>query len=488
MEEEKFKHTELTFQLMVDSSPNAIVLVNKEGKIAYVNHQTEILFGYKRFDLIGQKVEQLLPNRYRKNHPEFREIFFLNPTVRNMGVGRELFALRKDGKEFPVEIGLNPIVTVDGTLVLASIIDITERKKAEERFKLVVDSAPNAMILVNDKGEITLVNNEVKTLFGYQEKELVGQHLHILIPSRFQSKHKSFIELFFMHPQKRSMGVGRELFALRKDGTEIPVEIGLNPIETTDGLMVLASIIDITERKKQEASYKKQVELESKNKELENFAYLASHDLQEPLRTLSNYIQILKEENIDQLNTIGKKSLNRMLVAINRMNGLISVLLDFSRLGRNRTLAYKNCKDIIEEAIADLTSLITKNDAEVIIEDEMPTLNVYEIEMRQLFENLVNNSIKFKQKGKKPMIKIKAKDLTDRWMFSIIDNGIGIEEKNYDRIFQIFQRLHKRTQYSGYGIGLSNCKRIVELHKGEIWIESEVGKGSTFNFTIANQL
>jgi PAS domain S-box-containing protein len=147
MEQEKIKYTELTFQLIVESSPNAIVLVNKEGKIAYINNQTEKLFGYTRVELIGKLVEMLIPKRYGEKHPEYRDTFFTSPSVRSMGVGRELFALRKDKTEFPIEIGLNPIVTVDGTMVLASIIDITERKKAEERFRLVVESAPNAWCL-----------------------------------------------------------------------------------------------------------------------------------------------------------------------------------------------------------------------------------------------------------------------------------------------------------------------------------------------------
>src|SRR5947207_8372343 len=149
------KHSELTFQLIVESAPNAMILVNKEGKIAFVNSYAERLFGYNRSELIGQSVEIIIPSRYRERHPNFRNLFFNSPQARSMGAGRELFALRKDGTEFPVEIGLNPLVTVEGTLVLAAIIDITERKQAEERFRLVVESAPNAMVLINPEGTIT---------------------------------------------------------------------------------------------------------------------------------------------------------------------------------------------------------------------------------------------------------------------------------------------------------------------------------------------
>ncbi|HCW06065.1 MAG TPA: hypothetical protein DGG95_01725, partial [Cytophagales bacterium] len=271
MKKEQAKYSELTFQAIVESTPNAIVLVNKEGKIAYINNQTERLFGYARAELIGQLVEVLIPERYHHNHPEFRNMFFTTPTVRAMGAGRELFAIRKNMTEFQIEIGLNPVITVDGTLVLASIIDISERKKAEERFRLVVEAAPNAMILVNKEGVITLVNNQTEKLFGFERKELIGNKIETLIPEKFHGHHPDHRNLFFTTPSVRSMGAGRDLFASRKDGSEIQVEVGLNPIETPEGQMVLASVIDITERKMQESIIKNQVKLEAKNVELEQF-------------------------------------------------------------------------------------------------------------------------------------------------------------------------------------------------------------------------
>ncbi|MDP2388156.1 MAG: PAS domain S-box protein [Bacteroidota bacterium] len=479
------KFTELTFQLIVESSPNAIVLVNKEGKIAYVNNQTEKLFGYPRTELIGGKVEQLIPERYSKNHQGFVEMFFKTPTVRSMGAGRELFAIRKDKTEFPIEIGLNPVVTVEGTLVLASIIDITERKKAEQQFKLVVESAPNAMILVNSSSQITLVNNQAEKLFGYSRNELIGSKLEMLIPERFRSHHPDYRKAFFQKPQVRSMGMGRDLFGLKKDGTEVQVEIGLNPIETSEGNMVLASIIDITERKVQELSLKKQVELETKNMELEQFAYIASHDLQAPLRTISNYMQLFEEDYFSLLDSNAHNYLNRVNKAIERMSALIKALLDFSRLGLNRHLSCVACGKMISDVCADIEQTI--KDSEAVIEvGEMPSINAYEVEIRQLFQNLISNAIKFRKKDVPPLIKITSEKIKDKWKFSICDNGIGIERIHFDRVFFIFQRLNTEDQYEGYGIGLANCKKIVELHKGKIGIESEPGTGTTFYFTISN--
>lgn len=483
MEEYANKHTELTFQLIVESSPNAIILVNKEGKIAYANTQTEKLFGYSRSELIGQVVELLIPNRYREKHPGFRNTFFHSPTVRSMGAGRELFALRKDRTEFPIEIGLNPLVTVEGTLVLASIIDISERKKAEERFRLVVESAPNAMVLVNDEGIITLVNKQSEELFGYERNELVGSKIEILIPDRFSSHHPGHRSTFFQKPKTRAMGAGRDLFARRKNGTEIQVEIGLNPIETGDGQMVLASIIDITERKLQEAAIKKQVELEAKNRELEQFAYVASHDLQEPLRTVSNYMHVFEEDYGDRLDDNTRRYLRSVNEATKRMSMLVKALLDFSRLGRNKRLAYVDCKRLVDNVIADIQIMIDQSGAKIDV-GEMPKLNIYEMEMGQMFQNLVTNAIKFRKKDTRPEIRIGSERLDDKWQFSVSDNGIGIAPHHRERIFDIFQRLHASSEYEGNGIGLANCKKIVELHQGEIWVESVLGVGTTFKFTI----
>jgi PAS domain S-box-containing protein len=480
---EKFVHSELTFQLIVESTPNAIVLVNKEGKIAYVNNQTEKLFGYTKSELIGQFVEILIPQRYSPKHPDFRNNFFSTPSTRSMGAGRELFAIRKDKEEFPIEIGLNPLVTVEGTLVLASIIDITERKKAEERFRLVVESAPNAMILVNAAGNITMVNKQAEAMFEYDRQELVGNKVEMLLPERFRGTHPGHRGNFFNTPKTRSMGAGRDLFARKKNGDEVQVEIGLNPIETAEGQMVLASIIDITERKAQEISDKKRAELEVRNIELEQFAYVASHDLQEPLRTVSNYMQIFEEDYQDRLDAHALKYIQSVKNATGRMSVLIKALLEFSRLGRDSKLADVDCAKVVREVLIDLQTIIKKTQGDVKV-GTLPVIKGYEVELRQLFQNLISNAIKFNRKNATPVVQVNCNPTKDGWVFSIQDNGIGIAPNHFSRVFDIFQRLHTVEEYAGDGIGLANCKKIVEIHHGEIWIESELGKGSNFLFSI----
>ncbi|OZG70164.1 chemotaxis protein [Hahella sp. CCB-MM4] len=241
---------------VVEYAPNAIVLIEKSGEIVLINAQTETQFGYSREELIGQRVEMLVPQRFRSEHPNHRHGFFSNPSRRSMGAGRDLYGLRKDGIEFPIEIGLNPIRANGEYLALASIIDITERTRAEKRFRQVLEAVPNSIVQVNRGGTIMMVNSQAEKLFGYTRDELIGQPLDLLIPERFRSHHGSYLASYFNNPQTRMMGSGRELYGRRRDGSEVPVEIGLSTIESVDGLLVLASILDISLRKRAEEKEK----------------------------------------------------------------------------------------------------------------------------------------------------------------------------------------------------------------------------------------
>jgi diguanylate cyclase (GGDEF)-like protein/PAS domain S-box-containing protein len=235
-------------RLIVEAAPNAMVMTNAAGEIVLVNSQTEKLFGYPREELLGHPVEMLVPQRVRGHHRSFRLGYFATPDTRAMGAGRRDHGLRKDGSEVPIEIGLNPLQMPDGLYVLASIIDITERKRAEERLRLVIEAAPNAMLMINVRGEIVLVNSQTEKLFGYARDELLRMTVEALIPPRFRAHHQAYRSGFFARPDTRAMGAGRDLYGLRKDGSEIPIEIGLNPLQTEDGSFVLASVIDISER------------------------------------------------------------------------------------------------------------------------------------------------------------------------------------------------------------------------------------------------
>ncbi|MGW1588648.1 SpoIIE family protein phosphatase [Streptomyces sp. NPDC002386] len=237
------------FRGLLEAAPDAMVIVDDKGLIRLVNAQTEALFGYGREELLGHPVELLVPGRFHGHHTEHRDAYTHNQQVRPMGAGLDLYGLRKDGTEFPVEISLSPLETADGLLVSAAVRDVSERKAAEERFRGLLEAAPDAMVIVDDKGLIRLVNAQTEALFGYGREELLGHPVELLVPGRFHGHHTEHRDAYTHNQQVRPMGAGLDLYGLRKDGTEFPVEISLSPLETADGLLVSAAVRDVSERK-----------------------------------------------------------------------------------------------------------------------------------------------------------------------------------------------------------------------------------------------
>lgn len=276
-----------------------------------------------------------------------------------------------------------------------------------------------------------------------------------------------------------------ELSLRTKSGKILDTLISVSMVKIKGEDYFVSAFYDISEKKEMEnALQQKTLELAASNKELEHFAHISSHDLQEPLRTVSNYMQVFEEDYLDQLDDNARKYLNSVNNATKRMSNLVKALLDYSRLGRNRSLARCDCNHLVKEVLDDLNSMISESGAQIHL-DNLPKLYVYEPELRQLFQNLISNAIKFQPKGAQPTIQIKARKIEPFWEFTVKDNGIGIKEEYFPRIFDIFQRLHTADEYEGSGIGLANCKKIVQLHQGEIKVESTIGKGTSFIFTIA---
>lgn len=240
------------FRLALEAAPTGMVLIGRDGRIVLVNAEAERLFGYAPGELVGRPLELLIPARFHANHPRFREAFFAAPATRPMGAGRDLHGVRRDGTEVPLEIGLNPLVLGEREYVLSSVVDITERRRAVEQFRLAIEAAPTGMIMIDAGGRIVLVNVQVEKLFGYTRDELYGMPVEVLVPARLRERHPGFRAAFVAQPVARPMGAGRDLFGVRKDGVEVPIEIGLNPMETPDGRFVLSSVVDITERKRAE--------------------------------------------------------------------------------------------------------------------------------------------------------------------------------------------------------------------------------------------
>jgi PAS domain S-box-containing protein len=369
--------------------------------------------------------------------------------------------------------------------------EVEQRKKAEEKFRNLLESAPDSMVIVNEQGIIQLVNAQTVNMFGYSRDEMIGEKVNILMPLQYDDL-----------KQIQKSGSNRimekeELAGIRKDGVQFPIEVNLSPLVTEEGLLISAAIRDISEKKLMEKTIReansmlerkvqqRTAELERKNKELEQFAYVASHDLQEPLQTTSGFVQLLRKQYHGRLDETADQYIDYVVQASGRMKTLIKDLLDYSRIGRENECRQVDCNVIVQEVLADLHTVIVEN-AVCIKVCQLPVLNnAYPTELKSLFQNLVSNSIKFRKPHITPVIHIDALQLNGYWQFFVSDNGIGIEDQYLERIFVIFQRLHNRATYDGSGIGLAHCKKIAELHGGKIWVHSQPGVGSTFYFTIA---
>jgi len=473
------------------------------------NREAARLFGYEPGELLGQPVEVLVPGEFRRRHPDLRASYFADPAPRRMGAGRELFGVRRDGCRFPVEIGLSPIETEEGAFVLSAVVDISARKQLESRFRAAVESAPTAMVMTDAAGRIVLVNAETEKLFGYTREELLGREVETLVPQRFRTQHPGLRSNFYHRPEARRMGAGRDLFALRKDGSEFPVEIGLNPIEDEEGVFVLSAILDITERKALEAAMRRANEqleqrvrqrteqlaqyaeelqhaneaLERSNLELQQFAYVASHDLQSPLRSISGFVQLLQSEYAGRLDARADDWIRRTVEAIQRMQTLIRDVLSCSRVeSRARPFRPTPLADVVSETLVSLEPSIREAGAEITC-DALPTVMGDRSQLAQLMHNLIGNALTYHGE-RPPRIHVSASKQEGGWRISVRDDGIGIDPKYHDQIFDMFRRLHGPKEYPGTGIGLAVCRRVVHRHGGRIWVESGPGAGSVFHFTI----
>ena len=453
-----------------------IVQVNPDGTVNIINASARQFFGIdlddgqtihfiELFDAKNQAaIQQALDKILKKEST--KPLNFHQPTTNDHPVVFELsFSSLLDERK-----------TVFG--IVAVIRDVSQQFRQQEELRLIIEQAPNALIMADSQGQIMVSNAQALRLFGYSAEELVGQSVELLVPDVVRAKHPQLRSRFVQAPKARAMGAGRDLTARRKDGSEVAVEIGLNPIDTRLGQFVIASVVDISERQRAKLALEEvNSRLRQKNKEMEQFIYTVSHDLKSPLVTIGGFANRLKESLGPTLDDKQQHQLQRISANVDHMEALLNDLLHLSRLIRQKPdKQHLDTKALVQSVIDTLEDQITATQSSITIRDPLPSIYGNEKLVFQCLQNLIANAIQYRH-GQRPLeITVHGEDDSHTYI-RVSDNGIGIEEQYFERIFQIFERLDIGQ---GTGVGLAIVKTIMEKHDGSVVLSSTPGIGSTF--------
>jgi PAS domain S-box-containing protein len=463
---------------IVDSSDDAIISKDLNGAITSWNKSAERLFGYAADEAIGQSITILIPADRLDEEAEILRRLRSGERIDHF----ETIRRRKDGTPREISLTISPVRDASGKVVGASkiardITDIRQSQRARLLLSAIVDSSDDAIISKDLNGVITSWNSGAERLFGYTAEEVIGKSVTLLMPPERVHEEPEILGRL----QNGARVDHFETVRRRKDGTLLEISLTISPIRDLNGKVIGASKIarDITERRRNEARIRRA------NQDLEQFAFSASHDLQEPLRTLKIYSELLGARYADKLDGQALEFLDFLRSGATRMEMLVRDLLAYTHAINSNAAANEiaDASDVFEDVCEGMAGPIAETGA-MITSEALPAVQMHRMHLQQLFQNLIGNAIKYRHVDRTPVIHITASRQGASWLFSVSDNGIGIAPEFKEKIFGLFKRLHTSEEYPGTGIGLAICQRIVDRYYGRIWVDSEVGHGSTFRFCV----
>ncbi len=487
LQRQQVKLNELAEQ--VELAHDAIFNRDMTGHISYWNRGAEEKYGWSKQEALGRVSHDLLKTEFSIPLEEIER-----QLLAHLCWEGQLIHTTKSGRRLVME-GRWGLVRDDAGRpkgILEINHDVTERRHLEAKFRGLLESAPDAIVVAGLEGRIQMLNAQAERVFGYPREELLNESVEVLVPERLRSdEHRNWANLF-CQPKRRFLGASLELYGRRKDGTEFPLEIGLSPLKTELETLVSSGIRDISDRKRVESGIRKLnddlvrrgAELEATNKELETFAYSVSHDLRAPLRAISGFSQVLEEDYAPQLGEDGRDCLRRVCAATRRMGELIDCLLGLSRLSRQEVLRERVDLSAMAGSIVEiLRQGEPGRQVEVVIAPGV-TAQADRRLMEVALQNLLANAWKFTGRNSQARIEFGLSGDNGNSVYFVRDNGAGFDMAYANKLFGTFQRLHGQGEFQGHGIGLATVLRVINRHGGRIWAESEVGKGASFSFTL----
>ena len=479
----------------------AIIMLDTQGYILSWNAGAEEITGYRAEEITGKHFSVFYPKEDVKAGTPRTEL----ETARTRGsLDLQGWRLRKDGSRFWAQVTVTALYDAGGKLAgfVKMTRDITERRSTEQALQKsrnmlekLFETAPDAVVVIDGNGTIRKVNQQTEVLFGYMREEMIGQRVEYLMPERYHKRHRQHRRNYFADPRARKMGIGLELYGRNQDGREIPVDIMLNPIETNEGTWAFAVIRDITQQKQSDAkitelnlALKNQVaQLAASNSELEAFSYSVSHDLRAPLRHIIGFVDLLNSRGAEALDEKSRHYLRVITDAAQKMGSLIDDLLAFSRMGRAEMMKIQVDFDLLVKQIANELSEEAKG-REIIWEiAPLPAVIGDSAMLRQVVYNLMSNAVKFTRLSSRTKIEIGAVERENEMDFFVRDNGVGFDTAYLNKLFGLFQRLHRSEEFEGTGVGLAIVQRIVMRHGGRVWAEGAVDGGATFWFSLPKE-